>query len=351
MKKTARIREYGIQIGKLPRGEKNLITDVPGVKVGHVTLSREGLQTGVTAILPHDGNLFRDKVVAATHVINGFGKSIGLMQVDELGTLETPIVLTNTLNVGLAADGLVEYMLQQNPEIGVKTGTVNPVVCECNDAYLNDVRNRGVKQAHIKQAIEKASADFQEGAVGAGRGMSCYHLKGGIGSSSRVISLRDVDFTLGVLVLSNFGERGDLLVDGRKMGREIEECLQSQSFEKDKGSVIVVMATDAPVSDRQLKRILRRGVVGLARTGSYLGTGSGDVLVGFTNANRVQHFEEAPVVSQQVLNENLIDDFFRAMAEATEEAVLNSMVSAEAVTGIRQHYRETLAHYLTTLVE
>ncbi len=351
MKKTARIREYGIQIGKLPRGEKNLITDVPGVKVGHVTLSREGLQTGVTAILPHDGNLFRDKVVAATHVINGFGKSIGLMQVDELGTLETPIVLTNTLNVGLAADGLVEYMLQQNPEIGVKTGTVNPVVCECNDAYLNDVRNRGVKQAHIKQAIEKASADFQEGAVGAGRGMSCYHLKGGIGSSSRVISLRDVDFTLGVLVLSNFGERGDLLVDGRKMGREIEECLQSQSFEKDKGSVIVVMATDAPVSDRQLKRILRRGVVGLARTGSYLGTGSGDVLVGFTNANRVQHFEEAPVVSQQVLNENLIDDFFRAMAEATEEAVLNSMVSAEAVTGIRQHHRETLAHYLTTLVE
>ncbi len=351
MNKPKRIREYGIQIGKLPAGEKNLITDVPGVKVGHVTLNQESMQTGVTAVLPHDGNLFRDKVVAATHVINGFGKSIGLMQIDELGTLETPIVLTNTLNVGLAADGLVEYALEQNPEIGVKTGTVNPVVCECNDAYLNNVRNRGVKQEHVKQAIEMASSDFEEGAVGAGRGMSCYHLKGGIGSSSRIISLKGSVYTLGVLVLSNFGERGDLLVDGRKMGREIEEYLQSQSHEKDKGSVIVVMATDAPVSDRQLTRILRRGLVGLTRTGSNLGNGSGDVLVGFTTANRVQHFEEATIVSQQVLNEDLIDVFFRAAAEATEEAVLNSMVCAEAVTGLRQHHRETLAHYLKVLVD
>lgn len=346
MKKPGKIRDYGVMIGKLPTGATNLITDVPGVKVGHVTLDQGDLQTGVTAVLPHEGNLFRDKVVAATHVINGFGKSIGLVQVDELGTLETPIVLTNTLNVGLVADGLVAYMLEQNPEIGVKTGTVNPVVCECNDAYLNDVRNRSVNQSHVKQAMENASTDFEEGSVGAGRGMSCYHLKGGIGSSSRVISLKETSFTLGVLVLSNFGERGDLLVDGRKVGQEIESHLQSQSLEKDKGSVVVLMATDAPVNERQLKRILRRAGVGLARTGSYLGNGSGDVVVGFTTANRVQHFEEASVIPQQVLNENLIDDFFRAMAEATEEAVLNSMVCAEAVTGLRQHHRESLAHYL-----
>lgn len=346
MKKPKRIRDYGITIGKMPTGEKNLITDVPGVRVGHVTLDEGDLQTGVTAVIPHEGNLFRDKVVAAAHVINGFGKSIGLMQVDELGTLETPILLTNTLNVGLVADGLVEYMLEQNPEIGVKTGTVNPVVCECNDAYLSDVRSRGVKQHHVKQAIERASSLFEEGSVGAGRGMSCYHLKGGIGSSSRIVTLKDTTFTLGVMVLANFGERGDLLVEGRKMGLKIQETLQRKSFEKDKGSVIVVMATDAPLCDRQLRRILRRAVVGLARTGSYLGTGSGDVVVGFTTANRIQHFEEKLLVTQQVLNENLIDDFFRGAAEATEESVLNALACAETVTGRKAHARESLRHYL-----
>lgn len=352
MNKTKKIRDYDITIGKMPTGEKNLITDVPGVRVGHVTLDEGDLQTGVTAVVPHDGNLFRDKVVAASHVINGFGKSIGLMQVDELGTLETPILLTSTLNVGLVADGLVDYMLEQNPEIGVKTGTVNPVVCECNDAYLHNARGRHVKQHHVKEAIKKATSIFDEGAVGAGRGMSCYHLKGGIGSASRIVHLgtpEETTYTLGILVLANFGERGDLLIDGYKMGHRIDETLKSQSQEKDRGSVIVVMATDAPLSDRQLKRILRRATVGLARTGSYLGTGSGDVVVGFTTSNRVQHFEEATYVSQQVLNENLIDGFFRAAAEATEEAVLNALVCAEPVTGLRGHRRESLAAHMGLL--
>lgn len=346
MNHSKRLREYGVCIGRMETGEKNMITDVPGVLVGHVTLQQGDVQTGVTAVLPHGGNLFREKVVAASHVINGYGKSVGLMQVDELGTLETPIVLTSTLNVGLAADGLVSYMLDQNPDIGVKPYTVNPVVCECNDGYLNDVRERHVKQHHVKEAIEAASPDFEEGAVGAGRGMSCYHLKGGIGSASRTVPLDNTRYNLGVLVLSNFGERGDLLMNGRAMGKEIEELLGSRSLEKDRGSVIVVVATDAPVSDRQLKRILGRTGAGLARTGSCFGTGSGDVVVGFTTANRVMHFEEADVVSQEILNENRIDGFFRAAAEAAEEAVLNSMVCAAEVTGRKGHSRQSLSDYL-----
>jgi len=346
-KHTQRLRDYGVTIGILPTGERNSITDVAGVTVGHVTLSDGDIQTGVTAILPHAGNLFRDKVLATSHVINGFGKSIGTVQVEELGVIETPIVLTNTLSVGLAADALIQYMLEQNPEIGVTTGTVNPVVGECNDGFLNDIRGGHVKCEHVLQALSSTAPEFEEGAVGAGRGMSCYGLKGGIGSSSRVVTADGHDYTVGVLVLSNFGRFEDFLLNGQPAGRQIKALMESSTpQEPDKGSIIIVIATDAPLSERQLKRIAKRAEVGLIRTGSYLGHGSGDVVFAFTTANRVSHFEQPTVASMLVWDENQMDWLFRAVGEATEEAVLNSMVAADAVTGRAGNARRSLSEFM-----
>ena len=205
-------KESGLKIGRGTPGPRNLITDVPGVTVGHVTI-RDGadVNTGVTAILPHQGNIFQDKVMAASAVINGFGKSMGLVQVEELGTIETPIIMTNTLSIGTAATGLIKYMLQQNEDIGVKTGTVNPLVCECNDGRLNDIRGLHVKEEHVFEAIANCSEDFEEGVVGSGTGMCCLGLKGGIGSASRIVPVDGKDYTVGALVMSNFGGAGNLI--------------------------------------------------------------------------------------------------------------------------------------------
>lgn len=189
MKNQKRIRDYGITIGEFKTGEKNSITDVEGVKVGHCTIDNNRAKTGVTAIIPSQENIFKNKLMTACHVINGFGKSIGTIQIEELGTIETPIILTNTLSVGIAADALVNYMLQQNDDIGLATGTVNPVVCECNDGYLNHIREGFVKKEHIFKAIQDASIEFEEGDIGAGKGMCCFGLKGGIGTSSRILEL------------------------------------------------------------------------------------------------------------------------------------------------------------------
>ena len=229
-------KESGLKIGRGTPGPRNLITDVPGVTVGHVTI-RDGadINTGVTAILPHQGNLFQDKVMAASAVINGFGKSMGLVQVEELGTIETPIIMTNTLSIGTAATGLIKYMLQQNEDIGVKTGTVNPLVCECNDGRLNDIRGLHVKEEHVFEAIANCSEDFEEGVVGSGTGMCCLGLKGGIGSASRIVKLDDQEYTVGALVMSNFGGAGRLMIEGRHMGQEIKDKLEAQ---QDKGSII-----------------------------------------------------------------------------------------------------------------
>ena len=195
-------KESGLKIGLGTPGKRNLITDVPGVKVGHVTI-RDGadINTGVTAILPHEGNLFQDKVMAASCVINGFGKTMGLVQVEELGTIETPIIMTNTLSIGTAANALIKYMLQQNEDIGVKTGTVNPLVCECNDGVLNDIRGLHVKEEHVFEALANCSEEFEEGVVGSGTGMCCLGLKGGIGSASRIVKLDDKEYTVGALVI------------------------------------------------------------------------------------------------------------------------------------------------------
>lgn len=328
-----RMRDYGVKIGRLETGFYNAITDVDGVTVGHVTLSDQASQTGVTAILPHQGNIFKEKLIASSHVINGFGKTMGTIQMAELGTLETPILLTNTLNVGTGADALIDYMLAQNPEIGRTTGSVNPIVAECNDMYLNDIRAKFVKQEHMIQALENTASEFKEGTVGAGTGMLCYSLKGGIGSASRIVEMSHGKYILGVLVLSNFGILSDLRINGKAIGQELKEAIIQEYNEEDKGSVIVIVATDLPVSERQLNRIIKRSVTGLSRTGSIITTGSGEVIIGFSTATKILHEKPADCLLIPTLHEEDMDLAFRAVGEATEEAVLNSLVTAEAVVG------------------
>ncbi len=342
MKPSRRIEEYGIRIGRMPKGPRNTIADVPEVSVGHCTLADGAVQTGVTAVIPATGNLFREKVMAACHVINGFGKSCGIVQIEEMGTLETPILLTNTFGVGATSEALVRSMLGANPDIGRETGTVNPAVFECNDGFLNDIRALSVREEHVLRAIASADPDFEEGAVGAGRGMSCYQLKGGIGSASRIVEYGGASFTLGALVLSNFGQMEDLTVDGRKLGGAIFGIAPP---ENEQGSIIAVLATDAPLTERQLKRVARRASVGITRTGAFIGNGSGEIALAFTTANRVFHDETSPVRRIGMFNENKINLLFRATVEATEEAVLNSMVCAEAVTGRDGHTRRSLAEF------
>ena len=324
-------KESGIKIGRGTPGQRNLITDVPGVKVGHVTI-RDGadVNTGVTAILPHEGNMFQEKVMASSCVINGFGKTMGLVQVEELGTIETPIIMTNTLSIGTAANALIKYMLQQNEDIGVKTGTVNPLVCECNDGVLNDIRGLHVKEEHVFEALANCSEEFEEGVVGSGTGMCCLGLKGGIGSASRIVKLDDKEYTVGALVMSNFGGAGRLLIEGRHMGQEIKDKLEAQ---QDKGSIIMLIATDIPLTERQLKRVARRAGVGLARTGSYYGNGSGDIAIAFTTANRVPHYSKTAVMDIKMISDNKIDPVFDMAAEAVEEAIISSLYHAQTTTG------------------
>jgi len=342
MIKQKRIRDYGVTIGKLKTGSKNAITDVDGVTVGHVTLKNGETQTGVTTILPHQGNVFKEKVIASSHVINGFGKTMGLMQINELGTIETPILLTNTLSIGAAADALIEYMLDKNTEIGKTTGTVNPIVCECNDMFLNDIRARNITKQHVFDAIANASPTFEEGSIGAGRGMLCYSLKGGIGTSSRIIDMKHGSYTLGVLTLTNFGILSDLVIAGKPIGKELKEHLIQARNDKDKGSVIVIVATDLPVSERQLNRIIKRAVTGLARTGSIITTGSGEVVIGFSTATKIPHENPYSSVPVSTIHEEDIDIAFRAVGEATEEAVLNSLITATHVIGREGNERPTL---------
>ncbi|NJD01533.1 MAG: P1 family peptidase [Ruminiclostridium sp.] len=351
MKAQKRIRDYGIVIGKINTGKKNAITDVNGVKVGHITLDNGGIKTGVTVILPHGGNIFRDKVMAACHIINGFGKSVGLIQIDELGTIETPIVLTNTFSIGVAADALIEYMINENDDIGLTTSSVNPVVCECNDSYLNDMRGRHVKKENIFDAIKNADAEFEEGSVGAGTGMTCYQLKGGIGSASRRVAFENRSYTVGALVLTNFGVKDDLMVDGIKAGEIISNLCPVESIRRDNGSVIIVLATDIPMTERQLKRISKRAAAGICRTGSYIGNGSGEIVIAFTTAHKIKHYGKEPVVAVKMLNETLLDDVFRAVVESTEEAVLNSLICAETTKGRDGNISYSLKEYIREILK
>ena len=323
-------------IGFGTSGKRNLITDVPGVTVGHVTLQDPpSTHTGVTAILPHSGDLFHDKVMAASWVFNGYGKTTGLVQVDELGTIESPILLTNTLSVGTAVTASVKYMMGKNPDIGREAGTVNSLVGECNDGTLNDIRALSVTEDHVLSALTASGEDFAEGAVGAGTGMCCLGFKGGIGSASRTVTLDGHDYIVGALVLSNFGGRGRLMIDGRPLGREILEKLQEKqaATPPDKGSIIMVIATDIPLSERQLKRVARRAGVGLSRTGSYIGNGSGDIAIAFTTANRVPHDSPTAILPFSAISDGYIDPVFDMTAEAVEEAIISSLWHAETTEG------------------
>ena len=331
-----------LKIGRMERGRRNAITDVPGVRVGHCTVDDAGHKTGVTVILPCEDDIFKNKMVAAYHVLNGFGKTAGLMQIGELGTLETPIALTNTLNVGLVHDAVVEYMCRQAERSGYAIRSINPVVCECNDASLNDIRHRAVGEKEVFAAIESASEAFAEGDVGAGKGMTCHDLKGGIGSSSRIVKVGDEKFTIGVLVLTNHGSLRDLTVSGQNIGADIERRIHEDT--PDEGSCIMIVGTDLPVTSRQLGRIIRRCSVGLARLGSYIGHGSGEVMVGFSTANRIP--ENGGCLNLRCIHESHMDDAFRAVAEATEEAVLRSMLQAKTVTGYSGKVRRSLAEFL-----
>ena len=313
---------------RLPPGPRNAITDVAGVTVGHCTLDDGEIQTGVTAVLPHGGNLFREKVPAGCAVFNGFGKTMGLMQLAELGTLETPIVLTNTLSAGTAYTALVRRALEENPSIGISTGTVNPLVCECNDGQLNDIRSLPITEDHVFQALAAAAPAFAEGAVGAGRGMVCYGCKGGVGTASRLAELPGQAFTVGALVLTNYGRAGDLRLLGRPPAPQGEVT-------PDRGSVITLLATDAPLSARQLDRLSRRAIAGLCRSGSIIGSGSGELAVSFSTACRVPHAGDALFLDLRVLHEDYMDALFAAAAEAVEDAVYSSLLHAETVTGVR----------------
>jgi len=345
-----RLRDLGLTVGELPPGPHNAITDVTGVRVGHTTLiAGEGplhpgqgpVRTGVTVVLPHGGNLFREKVHAAVHTINGFGKVYGFEEVRELGVIESPIALTNTLNVGLVADALVQYATRQSSEIGIQTGSVNVVVGETNDGYLNDLQGRHVRAEHVWAAIEQATAGpVAEGAVGAGTGTSCYGWKGGIGTASRVTPAAAGGFTVGALVQSNFGRPRDLLVCGVPVGRHIQPPGAPES-PTDSGSVMVVLATDAPLTPRQLHRLGARAAAGLARTGSHYGHSSGDFVIAFSTARRIAHRPPALLTTQTVLADEgrAMNWLFPAVVESVEEAVLNSLFRAETVVGRDGHTR------------
>jgi D-aminopeptidase len=344
MTSPARARDLGLACGSLPAGELNSIADIPGVRVGHHTLVQGETRTGVTAIIPHGGNLYREKPVAAVHVLNGFGKSAGLVQVEELGTIETPILLTNTLSVGTCCTTLVRHAIEHNPDIGRTTATVNPVVFECNDGYLNDIQALAVTETDARAALGSASPQFEVGSVGAGCGMSTFGFKGGIGTSSRRLALDGRSYHLGVLVLSNFGRAGDLrLPDGRVI---VPPAAKAERQPPEKGSIIIIAATDVPLSDRQLKRVIRRSGVGLARLGSFWGHGSGDIALGFTTANVLSHDEKADLIGIRILNEDRIDLLFEAIADATQEAVLDALVAAGSMTGRDGHHRPTLTEAL-----
>ncbi len=351
-----RARELGIEVGIFAPGAYNAITDVGGVLVGQTTvIDGDDVRTGVTAIRPHGGNAYFDRVPAAMYVGNGFGKLLGVTQVRELGELETPVLLTCTLCVWKAADAMVEWALGQEGMENVRS--INPVVGETNDGGLNDIRNRPITAEHVRAALEGATGGpVQEGAVGAGTGTTAFGWKGGIGTSSRVLPESLGGYTVGVLVQSNFG--GVLTIAGAPVGQalgrysfrsqvegEPSGALESAPFEdrdaQSAGSIMMVVATDAPLSERNLERVAMRAIMGLSRTGSFAGNGSGDYVIGFSTAPGVRRRPGEAVRSIEDLSNNNVSAIFQATVEATEEAIYNSMFKAVTVTS-RWGTREAL---------
>ncbi len=328
-----RARDYGVTIGVLSPGKLNSITDVSGIKVGHTTINKGNVHTGVTAILPHDQNLFQEKVEAAIYVGNGFGKLVGSTQVKELGNIETPIVLTNTLSVPTAMDAVIEFTMQQPGNESVQS--VNAVVGETNDGGLNDIRGMHVTKEDVLQAIQQAkSGPVEEGNVGAGTGTVCFGFKGGIGTASRVLPESTGGYTVGVLVQSNFG--GVLQIDGVPVGEELKQFyLSDQLKDTGDGSCMILVATDAPLDARNLERLAKRAFMGLAKTGGIASNGSGDYVIAFsTNKSvRVSHTSTSKTQTVTLLRNDEMSPLFMAAIEATEEAIINSLFKAETMTG------------------
>jgi len=338
-----RLRDYGITPGVMSPGKYNAITDVHGVKVGHITLvAGDSLRTGVTAIVPHDGNIYNLKVPAAIYTGNGYGKLTGISQVKELGNIETPVVLTNTMSVPVAFSALITYTINKPGNENVRS--VNCVVGETNDGYLNDIRGRHVKEEHVLQAINNADGGMvKEGNIGAGTGTVCFGFKGGIGSSSRVLPESLGGYTVGVLVQSNFG--GVLQIDGVPVGEELNRFFFSRNINRQAdGSCMIVVATDAPVDSRNLERIAKRAIMGLARTGGIASNGSGDYVIAFSVAeeNLIDNSENSALVKGEFLANSYVTPLFMATIEATEEAILNSLFAAETMKGHDGHTIEKL---------
>lgn len=341
-----RARDLGIRVGRLPTGPLNAITDVHPVRVGHLTIVKgANIRTGLTVIIPHPGNLFQEKVPGAVVVGNGFGKLVGSTQVMELGEIESPIVLTNTLSVFDAARGVLDYMLALPGNEEVRS--LNPLVAECNDGWLNEIREHAVKPEHVRLAIERASdGPVTEGAIGAGTGMRALGWKGGIGTASRQITIRGTTWTVGVLVLANYG--GTLLIDGLPVLPE-ESSPSSSVKHTPGGSAIVVIATDAPVDAFELQRIARRAFLGLARTGSVMHHGSGDYAIAFSvNPGVRRHYGKPSSNPAQkgLLRHNDLNPIFQAVVEATQESVYNALLRADTVKGRDGHIAQALPYDL-----
>ena len=323
-----RPRDLGLHIGLFKTGNWNAITDVKGVEVGHKTLIYgDSVRTGVTIIKPHGGNLFKDKVMGAVYVTNGFGKAIGFTQVEELGTIETPIGLTNTLNIFMVANSIVDYMIETNPEIR----SVNPVVGETNDSGLNDIQGRHVRKEHVFMAIKNTKSGIvSEGSVGAGTGTRALGFKGGIGTASRVLPNDLGGFTVGVLVQTNFG--GSLMINGAPIGRELEKSPFASSipYDEDEGSCMIVIATDAPLSNRNLKRMAKRVDHAFGRVGAYSSNGSGDYAIIFST-HKVNSANGITITRKEIKNRHM-NGLFMATVEATEEAIINSLFMAETIS-------------------
>jgi D-aminopeptidase len=339
-----RAREAGVRFGDLPTGRMNAITDVQGVRVGHCTLVKgEGklipgkgpVRTGVTVVLPHGEDIYRKPVKGTYFALNGCGGLMGALQVEEFGLIDTPIGLTNTMGMSAVGEGLVRHALASNPLAGTDHDSVIPVVSECDDSHLNDSRGLHVRPEHVEEAIAAASATVEEGSVGAGTGMVCYDFKGGIGTSSRVVETKGEQFVLGVLVLSNHGERKELVIEGVPVGKLLNT---PNPRREENGSIVTVIATDAPLDARQLGRLARRAGMGLALTGSCAHNGSGDIMIAFSTANIHDRYQKKSfVVTDNLLVDREIDNLFRATVDATAEAVINSLFKAGTMEGRDGH--------------
>lgn len=350
-----RVRDLGIVIGQYPTGAQNAITDVAGVKVGQTTLvTGEGalvpghgpVRTGVTVVVPRD-DVWHKKVPAGSFVLNGTGEMTGLAWISESGFLEYPIALTNTLNVPRVANGVMDWMIARYPEIGITDDTLTPVVAECDDGRLNDIQGRHVSEADVVKAIDSASSGaVQEGTVGAGTGMVSYGFKGGIGTSSRKLPEGEGGYTVGVLVNANHGRRPELVVGGLPVGRLYEAVppvAQALSPGQSEGSIIIIVATDAPLDGRQLTRLAKRAALGLARTGSTARHGSGDFILAFSTGNSIPHYPKEPTYQQTHLSDTHLNPMITATVEATEEAILNALTMATTVVGRDSHRIEAIS--------